>query len=73
MLQARSHMSDINPLFTEKPFAYKKLKDKTAEIRLRGKPVAVLSGKEFNKLERVLAMDNVFELQLFLSKITGMK
>jgi hypothetical protein len=66
-------MSDTNPLFAEKPFTYKKLKDKTAEIRLRGKPVTVLSGKDFNKFERVVAMDNVFELQLFLSKVTGLK
>ncbi len=66
-------MSDANPLFIEKPFTYKLLKDKTAEIRYRGKPVSVLSGKAFNKLERVIAMDNVFELQLFLSKITGAK
>lgn len=66
-------MTDTNPLFTEKPFTYKKMKDKTAEIRLRGKPVAVLSGKDFNKFERVVAMDNVFELQLFLSKLTGLK
>lgn len=66
-------MNDTNSLFTEKPFTYKKLKDKTAEIRLRGKPVAVLSGKDYNKFERVLAMDNVFELQLFLSKTTGLQ
>ncbi len=66
-------MNDTNPLFIEKPFTYKKLKDKTAEIRLRGAPVAILSGKNFNKFERVVAMDNVFELQLFLSKVTGLK
>ncbi len=66
-------MSDINPLFTEKPFTYKKLKDKTMEIRLRGQSIAVLSGKELNKFERVLAMDNVYEMQLFLSKVTGLK
>jgi hypothetical protein len=65
-------MNDTNPLFTEKPFTYRKLKDKTAEIRLRGKPVATLSGKDFNKFERVVAMDNIFELQLFLSKVTGL-
>jgi len=64
-------MHETNPLFIEKPYTYKKLKDKTAEIRFRGKPVAVLSGKDFNKLERVVAMDNIFELQLFLSKVTG--
>lgn len=65
-------MNDTNPLFTDKPFTYKKTKDKTAEIRLRGQVVAVLSGKDYNKFERVIAMDNVFELQLFLSKVTGL-
>jgi len=66
-------MNDTNPLFVEKPFSYKKMKDKTAEIRLRGNVVAVLSGKDFNKFERVVAMDNAFEMQLFLSKVTGLK
>lgn len=66
-------MSETNPLFVEKPFTYKILKDKSAEIRFRGKAVAVLSGKDFNKFQRVVAMDNIFELQLFLSKVTGVK
>jgi len=66
-------MNDTNPLFVEKPFGYKRMKDKTAEIRLRGNVVAVLSGKDFNKFERVVAMDNAFEMQLFLSKVTGLK
>lgn len=66
-------MNDTNPLFVEKPFSYKKMKDKTAEIRLRGNVIAVLSGKDFNKFERVVAMDNAFEMQLFLSKVTGLK
>jgi len=66
-------MSDINPLFTEKPFTFKLLKDKTAEISFKGKQIKTISGKEFNKFERVIALDNQFELQLFLSKITGLK
>lgn len=65
-------MSDTNPLFTEKPFTCKMLKNKTAEIRYRGKPVKIVEGKEFNKLQRVIEMDNIFELQLFLAKITGL-
>ena len=64
-------MVEAHTLFTEKPFTYKLLKDKTAEIRFRGTPVKTVSGKEFNKLERVIAMDNQPELQLFLAKITG--
>jgi len=66
-------LSDINPLFTEKPFTCKILKDKTAEIKCRGKMVKIIAGKDFNKLERVIELDNQFELQLFLSKLTGMK
>jgi len=49
------------------------LKDKTAEIKCRGKMVKIIAGKDFNKLERVIELDNQFELQLFLSKLTGMK
>lgn len=42
-------MVEAHTLFTEKPFSYKLLKDKTAEIRFRGTPVKTISGKEFNK------------------------
>ena len=66
-------MSDVNSLFIDKPFTCKILKDKSAEVKFKGKVVKILSGKDFNKLERVLAMDNQFELQLFLSKLTGLK
>lgn len=65
-------MSDTNPLFSEKPFTFKLLKNKTAEIRYKDTPVKIVEGKEYNKLQRVIEMDNIFELQLFLSKITGM-
>ncbi|HNY22016.1 MAG TPA: hypothetical protein PKO22_07695, partial [Treponemataceae bacterium] len=64
-------MIEAHTLFTEKPFSYKVLKDKTPEIRFRGTLVKTISGKEFNKLERVIAMDNQPELQLFLAKVTG--
>jgi hypothetical protein len=60
-----------NILFNEKPFTYKLQKDNKAEIRYRGKPVSVIVGKDYNKLIRVIEMDNIFELQLFLAKITG--
>jgi hypothetical protein len=64
-------MVEAHTLFTEKPFSYKLGKDKTAEIRFRGTPLKTVSGKDFNKLERVIAMDNQPELQLFLAKLTG--
>lgn len=60
-----------NVLFNEKPFGYKLLKDGKAQISHKNKPVAVLSGKDYNKLLRVIAMDNVYEVQLFLAKVTG--
>lgn len=60
-----------NILFDKKPFSYKLQKDKKAQIFYEGKPVSMISGKEFNKLVRVIELDNVYELQLFLAKITG--
>lgn len=60
-----------NILFDEQPFSYKILKDKKAMIYYRGKEVFTAVGKDFNKLQRVIALDNKYELQLFLAKITG--
>jgi hypothetical protein len=61
-----------NILFEEKPFSCKVVaKDKKAIVKYKGKDLAVISGKDFNKLERVIALDNVYELQLFLAKVTG--
>ena len=60
-----------NILFNEKPFAYKLLKDNKAQISFRGKMVSTIVGKEYNKLVRVIQLDSVYELQLFLAKITG--
>ena len=58
-------------LFNEKPFSYKLLKENKAQILYKGKMVSTIVGKEYNKLKRVIEMDNVYELQLFLAKITG--
>jgi hypothetical protein len=61
-----------NILFEEKPFSCKVVaKEKKAIVKYKGKDVAVISGKDFNKLERVIALDNIYELQLFLAKVTG--
>lgn len=58
-------------LFNEKPLSYKLLKENKAQILYKGKMVSTIVGKEYNKLKRVIEMDNVYELQLFLAKITG--
>jgi len=60
-----------NILFNEKPFSYKLLKDHKAQLYWRSQPVSVINGKDYNKLLRVIALDNIYELQLFLAKITG--
>lgn len=58
-------------LFKEKPFTYKLLKENKAQISFRNKVVSTIVGKEYNKLKRVIEMDNAYELQLFLAKVTG--
>jgi hypothetical protein len=60
-----------NVLFTEMPFSYKLGKDKKAAVFYKGKEIFTASGKDYNKLQRVIDMDNKYELQLFLQKITG--
>lgn len=60
-----------NILFDEMPFSYKLVKDKKAIVYYKGKEVFTAVSKDYNKLQRVIAMDNAYELQLFLAKITG--
>jgi len=64
-------MPDENTLFREKPFSYVLL-DNTAEIRFRGDPINVISEKPYERLLKVIKMDNKSELQLFLMKSGGM-
>jgi hypothetical protein len=58
-------------LFDEKPFSYKLIKDNKAQVMYKGKIVCTITGKDYNKLLRVIALDNQYELQLFLAKLTG--
>jgi hypothetical protein len=60
-----------NILFDEMPFSYKLLKDKKALVYYKGVEVLTAIGKDYNKLQRVIEMDNKYEQQLFLEKITG--
>jgi len=60
-----------NILFDEMPFSCKLIKDKKALIYYKGKEVLVISGKDYNKLQRVIDLDNKYEMQLFLAKLTG--
>jgi hypothetical protein len=60
-----------NILFEEKPFSCKLIKDNKAQVMYKGKIVSTITGKDYNKLLRVIALDNQYELQLFLAKLTG--
>jgi len=60
-----------NVLFDEMPFSYKLLKDKKASVYHKGKEILTVTDKDYNKLRRVIALDNKYEMQLFLAKITG--
>jgi hypothetical protein len=55
----------------ESPFSWKILKNEKAFIYWKGKIIKTISGKDLNKLERLIEYDNDFEIQLFLAKITG--
>jgi len=63
-------MPDENTLFPEKPFSYVLLNN-AAEIRFQGKPIQVITGRLYERLLKVIKMDNVSELQLFLMKAGG--
>jgi len=60
-----------NILINEKPFGYKLLKENRAQISYKNKVVSVISGKDYQQLRRVIDLENIMELQLFLAKITG--
>lgn len=69
---AKEAMEDQRDLLLrEKPFSYKLVKDQKAQVFYKGALVATLAGKDYNKLVRVIQLDNFFELQLFLAKATG--
>lgn len=64
-------MPTENDLLREKPFSYKLLPDKTAEVFFRGRLLTVLSGKDYLDLERVITLQSESELQLFLLTAGG--
>jgi len=59
----------MNPLFKEMPYSYKLQKGNIAQISYKAKIIGTASGKEYNKLLRVIVLDNIYELQMFLEKI----
>jgi len=60
-----------NVLKDQQPFDYRIIKDDKAQILFKGRTIKTLHGKEFNKLQRAINLDDPYQLQLFLAKITG--
>lgn len=64
-----------NILKDQKPFDYKLIKNDKAQILFKGRIIKILHGKEFNKLQRRVNLNenlnDSYQLQLFLAKITG--
>jgi len=60
-----------NVLREERPFSWKILKNGKAFIFWNNKNIKTISGKELSKFERLLDVNDDYEIQLFLAKITG--
>jgi hypothetical protein len=60
-----------NILKDQHPFEYKLIKDEKAQILFKGRVIKILHGKEFNKLQKVINLEDSYQLQLFLAKVTG--
>lgn len=60
-----------NILKEQQPFDYNFIKDNKAQIFFNGKTIKILQGKEFYKLQRAIDLDDSYQLQLFLAKVTG--
>ncbi len=60
-----------NILKDQQPFSWKILKNGRAIIYWKNKNIKTISGKQFEKIECLIENDDVFEIQLYLAKITG--
>lgn len=58
-------------LRTELPFSFREIKNDKVQIIFKNKCIKILQGKEYWKFQRVLDLEDSFELQLFMAKITG--
>lgn len=54
-----------------KPFSYAIVKGDKARIFYDGKPVSVISGKDFEKLRRAIELGDEYQAQLAMAKLTG--
>lgn len=55
----------------EQPFGYREIKDNKVQITFNNRLIKTIQGKEFSKFHRILGLNDTYELQLFMAKITG--
>jgi len=60
-----------NILREQQPFAFREIKEDKVQISFRGKTIKTLHGKEYCKFQRVLDLEDSYQLQLFMAKVTG--
>ena len=53
------------------PFGYQEIKGNKVQISFKNKLIKTIQGKEFNKFQRILDLNDPYELQLFMAKTTG--
>lgn len=58
-------------LRVEQPFGHREIKNGKIQITFHSKMIKTIQGKEYNKFIRILELDDPYELQLFMAKITG--
>lgn len=55
----------------EKPFTWQILKEEKARIFWKNRPIKTIKGRDFVKLENLVAGGDSYSIQLFLARITG--
>jgi hypothetical protein len=58
-------------LKNEKPFSWQLLKNDKAFIFCRNKSIKTISGKQLQKLLLLIELEDGYNIQLFLAKVTG--
>lgn len=64
-------MEDKRDILKDEPFSWQILKNERAFIFWNNRNIKTITGKDFIKLERVIAGGDSYATQLFLAKITG--
>ena len=64
-------MEDKRDILKGEPFSWQILKNEKAFVFWKNRNIKTISGKEYLKLERLIAENDSYSIQLFLAKATG--